>query len=89
MVEFYQGLLLAVDSMRHEGLSIEITAVHSGSTANDMDQLLLKRPIENCDVVFGPLDMAQLTALADYCDLRGVLLVVPFATEDTKLTGHP
>lgn len=89
MVEFYQGLLLAVDSMRHEGLSVEITAVHSGSTANDMDQLLLKRPLENCDVVFGPLDMAQLTALADYCDLRGMRLVVPFATEDTQLTGHP
>ena len=88
MVEFYQGVLMAVDSMRHEGLDVEVTTLHSGSTANEMDHLLESRPLQGCDVVFGPLDIAQLTALADYCDLRGMRLVVPFATEDTQLMGH-
>lgn len=89
MVEFYQGLLLAVDSMRHEGVSAEITALHSGTTAADMDRLLMDHSLNGCDVVFGPLDAAQLPALADYCDLRGIRLVVPFTTEDTQLHGHP
>ena len=89
MIEFYQGLLLAVDSMRHEGLHAEITALHSGTSAEEMDRLLSSRPLQGCDVVFGPLDIAQLPALADYCDLQGMRLVVPFATENTQLQGHP
>ena len=89
MVEFYQGLLLAVDSMRHEGVSAEITALHSGTTAADMDRLLMDHSLNGFDVVFGPLDAAQLPALADYCDLRGIRLVVPFSTDNTQLQGHP
>ena len=89
MVEFYQGLLLAVDSMRHEGLTAEVTALHCGNSAAEMDQLLMEKSIDGCDIVFGPLDIAQLPALADYCDLRGIRLCVPFATENTQLGGHP
>lgn len=89
MVEFYQGVLLAVDSMRHEGLSTDVTALHSGNTAAEMDQLLADNSLADCDVVFGPLDAAQLPALADYCDIHGIRLVVPFSTDNTQLQGHP
>ena len=89
MVEFYQGVLLAVDSMRHEGLSAEVTALHSGNTAAEMDQLLAANSLAGCDVIFGPLDAPQLPALADYCDIHGIRLVVPFSTDNTQLQGHP
>ena len=89
MVEFYQGILMAVDSLRHEGLSIEVQAVHSGSTAAQMDSLLAVTRLSDCDVIFGPLDAAQVPALADYCDLHKVRLVVPFSTSSIQLIGHP
>lgn len=89
MVEFYQGILMAVDSMRHEGLSIEVKALHSGSTAAEMDALLASNSLANCHVVFGPLDAAQLPALADYCDIHHVRLVVPFSTSSAQVAGHP
>ncbi len=88
MVEFYQGLLMAVDSVKRMGLSVEVTALHSGSSAAAMDSLLMKSPLGQCDVIFGPLDVAQLPALADYCDLRGIRLVVPFSTLATQVHGH-
>lgn len=88
MVEFYQGLLMAVDSLKHLGCSIDVTAVHSGSSAAAMDSLLVNAPLGNCHVIFGPLDVAQLPALADYCDLRGIRLVVPFSSLATQVTGH-
>lgn len=89
MVEFYQGLLLAADSLKHDGVDIEITALHSGSTMNDMDNLLAKNSLRQMDVVFGPLDVTQQQPLADYCDIHGVRLVSPFSTLATQLTGHP
>lgn len=89
MVEFYQGLLMAVDSLKREGLSVEVQALHSGSSASEMDQLLSSHALNDCDVVFGPLDAAQLPALADYCDLHEMHLVVPFTTLSTQLSNHP
>lgn len=89
MVEFYQGVLLAVDSLKHTGLSVDVQAIHSGATASEMDELLSSHALNDCDLVFGPLDAAQLPALADYCDLHDTHLVVPFTTLATQLTGHP
>ena len=89
MVEFYQGLLMAADSVRRQGCSIYIVALHSGNTAAAMDSLIATRQLVNLDIVFGPLDAAQLPALADYCDLHGTRLVVPFTSISTHVEGHP
>lgn len=89
MVEFYQGILMAVDSIRHDGLDIEVLAMHSGSSAADMDSLLATNSLKGCDVVFGPLDAAQLPALSDYCDIHQLRLVVPFSSSAQHVIGHP
>lgn len=89
MVEFYQGLLLSVDSLKHDGISVDVQAVHSGATASEMDDLISSHTLQECDVIFGPLDGAQLPALADYCDLHQTHLVVPFSNVSTQLDGHP
>ena len=46
MVEFYQGLLMAVDSVKRQGCSVEVTAVHSGTSHAAMDSLLVKNILE-------------------------------------------
>ncbi len=88
MVEFYQGVLMAVDSLKHEGINIHVQALHSGSTAAEMDDIVFSRRIKDCDVIFGPLDNAQLPALADYCDLHNTHLVVPFTSLANQVPNH-
>ena len=89
MVEFYQGLLLAVDSVKHQGCTVDLVAHHTGSTAEQMDSLLATNPFANCDIVFGPLDAAQLPALADYCNLKNIRLVIPFSPQTIQIEGRP
>lgn len=89
MVEFYQGLLMAVDSMKHSGLNVDVIALHSGTTASDMDSLVNTHSLAACNVVFGPLDAQQLPTLADYCNIHGVRLVYPFAPTMAYVKGHP
>lgn len=89
MVEFYQGLLFAVDSLRQEGISTEVQTFHSGSSAADIETLLAQNTLSECNVIFGPLDVVQLPAMADYCDANGIRLVVPFSTQTTQLANHP
>lgn len=89
MVEFYQGMLMAVDSMKHKGLSVDVVAMHSGATASEMDALLNSTSLADCDIIFGPLDGQQIPILSDYCDIHGIRLVVPFSSITNHLTGRP
>lgn len=88
MVEFYQGVLLAADSLRREGLFVDVEVHDCGRTAEQMDSLLASKSLSRCDVVFGPLDAVQVTALADFCNLHGIRLVQPFATTTAQVPGH-
>lgn len=89
MVEFYQGVLLAVDSLRHNGVSVDIVARHSGTTETEMSELLAGGELADRDVVFGPLDAAQLPTLSDYCLRHGTRLVVPFTASTAQLRTNP
>ena len=88
MVEFYQGMLMAADSLRRNGLFIDVEAHDCGRTAEQMDSLLATKSLSRCDIVFGPLDAVQVTALADYCNLHAIRLVQPFATTTAQVPGH-
>ncbi|MCF0197558.1 MAG: LysM peptidoglycan-binding domain-containing protein, partial [Bacteroidaceae bacterium] len=52
-VEFYQGLLMAADSVRGEGTRLDIYAWHSGSTLSDIKTLMEKIEAQPLDIIFG------------------------------------
>lgn len=81
MVEFYQGLLMAADSVRRGGTDITIHALHTGSTRASMQQLLSahKQELQHTQVIFGPVDDEQIEPLNEFCMQHGIRLVMPFA----------
>ena len=89
MVEFYQGILMAADSVKHQGTSVDIYAFHSGSSVTDIKFVLTKPELKNMDVIFGPLDGLQANALADFCKDHGIRLVMPFGTTTSYAHSNP
>ena len=80
MVEFYQGLLMAADSIRHTGVDITIHAIHSGSTKASMQHLLSNnKSLQRAHVIFGPVDGAQVDVLNQFCMQHNIHLVMPFS----------
>ncbi len=79
LVEFYQGFLMAVDSVKSEGARLMVHTFHSGSTAESMQFVLQNDVLADMDVIFGPADAAQVAPLAEFCNRAGVRLVLPFA----------
>lgn len=81
MVEFYQGLLMAADSVRRSGVDITIHALHTGSTKVSMQQLLNthKQELQHVHLIFGPVDGAQIEPLNQFCMQNNIRLVMPFA----------
>lgn len=87
-VEFYQGLLMAADSVRGEGTQLDIYAWNSTGGATAVQSLVNAGELDGMDVVFGPADAAQLPVVADYCRDKGIRLVLPF-TNSLPLQGYP
>lgn len=80
MLEFYRGLLLAVDSIKTEGINVEVYAYHSGTTIADINAVIAKDEMKTMNVIFGPLDEVQAKPLNDFCRANKIRLVMPFAT---------
>ena len=88
MIEFYQGFLMAADSIKKEGKSLEIYAFSSGSTEADIMEVLGKPEIAQLDVLFGPVDEQQLPATINICKQNNTRLVLPFVNGQST-TGNP
>lgn len=89
MVEFYQGLLLAVDSVKNEGTSIDIHTFDSGSSLADMQKLLTNPSLASLDIIFGPLHTNQLTPLSRFCKEHKIKLMVPFTVHSDEFYSNP
>lgn len=80
MVEFYQGFLMAVDSIKKNGTSINVYAWDCGNTAEKMRQILNENNLGDMNLVIGPANQEQSALLAAKCKEMKVRYAVPFAT---------
>lgn len=83
LIEFYQGFLMAVDSVKKEGTNVEIFTWHCGKTTEDMLNTLKNQQIAEMDLIFGPADQEQIGILADFCRGHQIRHVIPFANTHT------
>ena len=54
MVEYYRGVLMACDSLKKLGISVDVHAWNAAEDAN-IPQLLSDSAAANCDLIIGPL----------------------------------
>ncbi len=89
MVEYYQGLLLSVDSLKRQGVSMDIYAYDSGTTEASVQQVLNKSEMRSVDVIFGPLYASQIKPIAEYARRNDIRLVIPFTSHDNTVYRNP
>lgn len=89
MVEYYRGILMACDSLKKEGVSVD---VHAWNLAEDgrVDELLKDPAAAQCDVIIGPLYSKFVPALSDFVKKHRQHLVIPFSINaNRQLASNP
>lgn len=89
MVEYYEGFLMAVDSLKKLGVSIDLFTYDSGSSAGSMKALLAKNEMKEMDIIFGPLNQVQIKPLAEFAKKNKISLVIPFSSKDNEVFNNP
>ena len=89
MVEYYEGFLMALDSLKKTGVSVDLYTYDSGSTQASVKQILSKAEMKNMDIIFGPAHADQVKPMADFAQEHNIRLVVPFTSKGEDVFNNP
>lgn len=89
MVEYYEGFLMAADSLKRTGTSLNLYTYHSGSDEQSIQNILRKKELKDMDIIFGPLQQQQIKPLAAFADKHHIRLVIPFTSKDNTVFNNP
>ena len=89
MVEYYEGFLMAVDSLKANGVSIDLHTYDSGISEESIKQLLTKDELKQMDVIFGPAHISQVQLMANFSKEHKIRLVVPFTSKSDEVFNNP
>ena len=89
IVEFYEGLLLAADSLRKQGTAIQISVFNTNGDTNQTRQYLEKLRLNKPDIIFGPVKDHNIKIVSEYAKLNGIIQVLPFTNETSYIQNHP
>jgi LysM repeat protein len=86
-VEYYEGFLMAVDSMRNAGLSIELSVYDIGDNVQKTATALQSETLLKANLLIGGVTNEQIERIADFALKNEIKYVVPFSSKCDKLTS--
>ena len=89
MVEYYEGFLMAVDSLKKQGVSIDLYTYDTKGKTATTNNILAKKEMKEMDIIFGPANTQDMDALATFADKNDIRLVVPFAPKVDEVFKNP
>lgn len=89
MVEYYEGFLLAVDSLKRLGTSVELFTFDSGNGSSSINSILEKEELKKMNIIFGPLHNEHIKPLAAFAKKNRIKLVLPFSSKDEQVFNNP
>ena len=78
MVEYYRGLLMACDSIKQEGVSVDVRAWNVEEGA-DIKSFIKDPAAAKLDVIVGPLYSTQVKDLSAFAKKHDIKLFIPFS----------
>lgn len=75
-VEFYQGVLMAVDDIQKSGRRVAVQAYDLGTEG--MTRILNNPQLLRCDFIIAPMEEADVRPVADWGEAHGTPVVSPF-----------
>ncbi|MBO7437369.1 MAG: LysM peptidoglycan-binding domain-containing protein [Bacteroidaceae bacterium] len=89
MVEFYQGILLALDRLKEENISVNLKVFDSQGEGNSLEPLLESGKLDDVNIIFGPRWTNQITEVARWSTVHQVPLVLPMNAGADDVFNNP
>ncbi len=87
-VEYYEGLLLAVDSLRNMGTSIELSVYDTGNGTKKVKEILKEDALSNANLIIGAVQNDQIGLVADFAQKQNIKYVIPFTSKNDDVLSN-
>lgn len=87
-VEYYEGLLLAVDSLRNTRVSIELSVYDTGNGTKKVKEILKEDNLANANLIIGSVENEQIGLVADFAQKHGIKYVIPFTSKNDDVLSN-
>ncbi|MHC1704260.1 MAG: LysM peptidoglycan-binding domain-containing protein [Tenuifilaceae bacterium] len=88
-LDFYQGFLMAVDSLKREGLSMNISIFNTKNSLDEVNKLIKEKAIQEANLIIGPVYPDLLSPMADFSRQNRINIVSPLSPNNTLLKNNP
>ena len=89
MVEYYEGFLMAVDSLKRTGVSLDLYVYDSGKDISTLNTILAKNEMKSMNIIIGPMHQNQIKPLSDFAEKNDIRLVIPFSQKGEEVFKNP
>ena len=86
-LEFYQGVLLALDELKAKGVSSQVDLFNTAHSTAEASRLLNESAVQQADLIIGPVYESNFVPVANYATQHGTPIVSPLAA--MKEAGSP
>lgn len=89
MVEYYEGFLMAVDSLKKQGVCVDLYTYDTKGREATLNNILAKKEMESMDIIFGPAKNKEIDVLTAFAEKNNIRLVIPFAPKVDQVFKNP
>lgn len=88
-LEFFQGSLLAIDSLRKTGMKLEVRYFDTRKSVDETLSILMEDDLEDYDLFFGPFYPFNLELVSVFAKKHKIPLVTPFHNDLELISTNP
>ncbi len=88
-LDFYQGVLLALDSLRNKGISVNLNVYDTERSPEILEEILEMEEVRQLDLIIGPVNELNLIRLAEFGREENIPVVSPFTPCNELLRYNP
>lgn len=88
-LEFYQGAMMAVDSLVRTGLAVNLTVYDTERDPEKVMDIIREPEFRNSDLIIGPVYPENMKIVADWASDTRVNTVSPLTSRSEFLDGNP
>lgn len=84
-LETYEGILIAVDSLRALGLVVKMDVFDTGADSSQINRLLWSGALNNANLIIGPVFSYHMEKVSSWAAERNIPIVSPVALRDKNI----
>lgn len=88
-IEFYEGVMMALDTLKKEGVSLFVDVYDTQRDTNTVKRLLQTRALQEADLILGPLTSNNLALVANFAKTYQKIVVSPLNSRSDITTNNP